>query len=167
MKRFGVPLEPSEVRRILTETGKAQTGDQSQHIGPLVNLKAAISALPSTSSPTAKPTGTKSNKSSKFPKAVKPPTLSSVDPSPAPTPGAKSNKSDKESLSSLADHLTLTPASVTESGGYEWTNEDEFSFSMAMSPKFQVHRKRIRQHAKQKLDVEGANVIPFNLPEAS
>jgi hypothetical protein len=56
--------------------------------------------------------------------------LSSVDPSPAPTPGAKSNKSNKESLSSLADHLTV--GHVTESDGYEWTNEDEFIFSMAI-----------------------------------
>ena len=111
---------------------------------------------PTTLSPTLSPSispsgGSKANKSSKSKsKAAK---------------TAKPSKSDKESLSSMAEQMmketNLTVVPVTEGGRYK---EDEFS--MVMSPKSQVYRKRIRQHAKRQSDVEGAtNAVPFDLPQ--
>ena len=34
LKRFGMPLTPSEIRTLLVETGSPQLGDTSQNIGP-------------------------------------------------------------------------------------------------------------------------------------
>ncbi len=46
MKHFGSPLEPKEVRKLLTETGLLQEGlDADKNIGPLVNLRNAIVKL--------------------------------------------------------------------------------------------------------------------------
>ncbi len=46
MKHFGSPLEPKEVRKLLTETGLSQEGlDADKNIGPLVNLRNAIDKL--------------------------------------------------------------------------------------------------------------------------
>eukprot|EP00588_Corethron_pennatum_P010861 CAMPEP_0194265604 /NCGR_PEP_ID=MMETSP0169-20130528/787_1 /TAXON_ID=218684 /ORGANISM="Corethron pennatum, Strain L29A3" /LENGTH=540 /DNA_ID=CAMNT_0039006101 /DNA_START=190 /DNA_END=1808 /DNA_ORIENTATION=+ len=42
MAKFGKPLNPLEVRRILVETGTKQTGDSAENIGPLPNLRQAI-----------------------------------------------------------------------------------------------------------------------------
>ena len=38
----GRALAPRDVRRILTETGTAQTGDTSEHIGPRPDLARAL-----------------------------------------------------------------------------------------------------------------------------
>lgn len=42
------PLTPLQMRQLLTATGTPQTGDQSQHIGPRPNIRAAIAALDGT-----------------------------------------------------------------------------------------------------------------------
>lgn len=46
MKHFGSPLEPKEVRKLLTETGLSQEGSSTDgRIGPLVNMRNAIVKL--------------------------------------------------------------------------------------------------------------------------
>jgi len=44
-QRLGRSLTPSEMRRILVENGKAQTGSLSQKIGPLPDLSATLTSL--------------------------------------------------------------------------------------------------------------------------
>merc|ERR1712008_465928 len=53
-----VPLDPYELRRVLATTGIPQTGDISSNIGPLPNLREAITLLfpTTTSSPSSSPT---------------------------------------------------------------------------------------------------------------
>ena len=61
MKRFGFPLDPEDVRKLLTDTGLPQLGEGG-NIGPLVNLKNAIDKLLDgniTSKPTVAPTKAK------------------------------------------------------------------------------------------------------------
>ena len=71
MKRFGFPLEPKEVRKLLTDTGLPQEDSYNDGgIGPLVNLRNAIDKLsdgnitakPMSAPTKAKPTGTKAAK---------------------------------------------------------------------------------------------------------
>lgn len=45
LNRFGTPLTPLEIRRLLVETGSPQLGNTSEHIGPRPNLRAAIFLL--------------------------------------------------------------------------------------------------------------------------
>ena len=46
MKEFGGPRDPLVIRKLLTDTGLPQLGDDNdKHIGPLVNLRAAIDTL--------------------------------------------------------------------------------------------------------------------------
>ncbi len=69
MKRFGFPLDPRVVRKLLTDTGLPQQGDLAVgRIGPLVNLRNAIDKLLDgeiTSRPTRTPTRAKANKAGK------------------------------------------------------------------------------------------------------
>lgn len=153
------------------------TEEQKKRMDDMWRTYRSIATLPpTTSSPTTpKPTTSK-------PTTSKPTTLSpTLSPSISTSGGSKANKSskskikaaktakpsksDNESLSSMAEQMmketNLTVVPVTEGGRYK---EDEFS--MVMSPKSQVYRKRIRQHAKRQSDVEGAtNAVPFDLPE--
>ena len=67
MKRFGFPLDPEVVRKLLTDTGLPQLGEGGR-IGPLVNLRNAIEKLLDgeiTSRPTRKPSRAKANKAGK------------------------------------------------------------------------------------------------------
>ena len=67
MKRFGFPLDPRVVRKLLTDTGLPQLGEGGR-IGPLVNLRNAIDKLLDgeiTSRPTRTPTRAKANKAGK------------------------------------------------------------------------------------------------------
>jgi len=67
MKRFGFPLDPRVVRKLLTDTGLPQLGEGGL-IGPLVNLRNAIDKLLDgeiTSRPTRAPTRAKANKAGK------------------------------------------------------------------------------------------------------
>ncbi len=63
MRRFGFPLDPRVVRKLLTDTGLPQLG-QDGKIGPLVNLRNAINLLIA-SRPTRSPTRAKANKAGK------------------------------------------------------------------------------------------------------
>jgi hypothetical protein len=46
MKNFGFPLDPKEVRKLLTISGMPQEGlDTDQNIGPLVNLRNAVDKM--------------------------------------------------------------------------------------------------------------------------
>ena len=69
MKRFGFPLDPRVVRKLLTDTGLPQLGNlEVGRIGPLVNLRNAIDKLLDgeiTSRPTRTPTRAKANKAGK------------------------------------------------------------------------------------------------------
>jgi hypothetical protein len=57
LNRFGVPLNPVEIREILVQTGSPQQGNISEHIGPRPDLRAAIPVMP-TPGPTSTPTPT-------------------------------------------------------------------------------------------------------------
>jgi serine protease len=55
LNRFGVPLNPVEMREILVQTGSPQLGNTAEHIGPRPDLRAAIDVIP-TPTPTPTPT---------------------------------------------------------------------------------------------------------------
>jgi hypothetical protein len=57
LNRFGVPLNPVEIREILVQTGSPQLGNTAEHIGPRPDLRAAIAVIP-TPAPTSTPTPT-------------------------------------------------------------------------------------------------------------
>ena len=57
LNRFGVPLNPVEIREILVQTGSPQQGNTAEHIGPRPDLRAAIAVIP-TPAPTPTPTPT-------------------------------------------------------------------------------------------------------------
>jgi hypothetical protein len=50
IQRFGMPLPPSQIRQLLVETGNPQPepGNTDEHIGPLPNLRQAISKIMNT-----------------------------------------------------------------------------------------------------------------------
>jgi serine protease len=59
LNRFGVPLNPVEIREILVQTGSPQQGNTAEHIGPRPDLRAAIAVIPTpTATPTPTPTPT-------------------------------------------------------------------------------------------------------------
>ena len=59
LNRFGVPLNPVEIREILVQTGSPQQGNIAEHIGPRPDLRTAIAAIPTpTVTPTPTPTPT-------------------------------------------------------------------------------------------------------------
>jgi len=45
IQMFGAPFSPAELRTLLTQTGNAQLGDTSRHIGPLPDLWRAVGQL--------------------------------------------------------------------------------------------------------------------------
>jgi hypothetical protein len=46
LNRFGVPLNPAQIRQILVQTGSPQQGNTAEHIGPRPDLRAAIAVIP-------------------------------------------------------------------------------------------------------------------------
>lgn len=55
--RFGMPLNPFQIRELLVQTGSPQLGNIAEHIGPRPDLRAAIAVIP-TPAPTSTPTPT-------------------------------------------------------------------------------------------------------------
>ncbi len=99
MKRFGFPLDPEVVRKLLTDTGLPQQGTGG-NIGPLVNLRNAINKLldgnitakPTVAPSKAKPTGTKAAKQAKQTANLKA-TPSTAMPTATPTNSTNADKS--------------------------------------------------------------------------
>jgi serine protease len=91
IQAFGAPLKPKDVRQLLSDTGLAQEGDTSEHIGPLVNLRGAIDKLllsvPPTNTPTSNPTTT----------TAAPTNAPTTNPTVSPTTKSTSNPSSKSS----------------------------------------------------------------------
>jgi hypothetical protein len=58
LNRFGVPLDPFQIRALLVQTGSPQQGNTAEHIGPRPDLRAAIAAIPTPTTPTPTPTPT-------------------------------------------------------------------------------------------------------------
>lgn len=94
MQKFGKPLKPRDVRKLLHETGLPQLGDTGRPIGPLVNLRRAIDELLKTAEPTRKPTKPRSE--------------------PKPTRG-KNPKSAKKNISDSMITIGMDHAEITNS----------------------------------------------------
>ena len=97
MKIFGFPLEPKEVRKLLTDTGLPQEdSDNDGEIGPLVNLRNAIDKLSDgniTAKPTAAPTKAKPTGTKAATRTAKPSATPSTDkPTATPTTSTKAGK---------------------------------------------------------------------------
>lgn len=114
IQAFGAPLKPKDVRQLLSDTGFAQEGDISEHIGPLVNLRGAIDKLllsqPTTSTPTSNPT---TNAPTSNPTATRPttstPTSNPTSTTAAPTSAPTSNPTISPTT------LTSNPTTATSS----------------------------------------------------
>jgi len=92
IERFGVPLTPREIRRLLVDTGIPQTGTNitNFNIGPLPNLLQAINALQNmntsipTRNPSVVPTSIPTRNPSSFP-SFSPSSIPSLNPSSVPS----------------------------------------------------------------------------------
>jgi serine protease len=51
LNRFGVPLNPVQIRGVLVQTGSPQQGNTAEHIGPRPDLRAAIAIIPTPTAP--------------------------------------------------------------------------------------------------------------------
>jgi len=118
--RFGVPLTPREIRRLLVDTGIPQTGTNiaNFNIGPLPNLLQAINALQNmnfptsipTRNPSVVPTSIPTRNPSSFP-SFSPSSLPSLNPSSLPSLNPSSLPSlNPSSVPSL--RTTLLPSSA-------------------------------------------------------